>query len=353
MPSPPDPWKLWKETAPPEAQVALDMAMEGLAREPKNVGFYWARGSIGEKGIPPILEGHVGRSLVLGVSWEALIQAEGDVKKILVDFDFPTMIALRPGTVNINFPYPTYARLPTPPQPPPACDVTLTKPYKLGAHPVTQRLYRAVMGSNPARNQENDQNSVEQVSWVECVRFCNRLSVLLGLPPAYQVDRPESQVPRTQKGGRVFRPVIKEDPHKVPEVVWTPGPGFRLPTDAEWVYAAMAGRDSPLGEDDINDVAWHAGNSDQKTKPIGLKKPNAWGFYDMVGNVGEWVFDAHGYPTPGHFIDYVSTDQPSYRAYRGHGARYSGEWMPNLARQTMRPTDRSDGLGFRLARTHV
>ena len=346
-----DPWKVWKETAPPEAQVALDMALEGLAREPENIGFWWARSAMGEKGIPPILEGHVGRSLVLGVTWDALIQTEGDTKKILVDLEFPAMVPLQAGMVSISLlSYST----PEMKIAPPTCDVVLTRPYSVSSYLVTQRLWRAVMGSNPAKYQGEELRPVEQVTWVECVRFCNRLSVLAGLPPIYQVERPESQPPRTQKGGRVFRPVIKEDPHKIPEVVWNPGPGFRLLTDAEWLYAARAGStDWIVPSEVLEEGAWHQGNSGGTPQPVGQKKPNAWGLYDMYGNVGEWVFDTYGTLPQGKLIDFVSTEEPRYRTHRGYDFRHSLEWMRQVPRNLMFPTDRSVGIGFRVAQSHV
>ncbi|MFA9480075.1 formylglycine-generating enzyme family protein [Phycisphaerales bacterium AB-hyl4] len=139
--------------------------------------------------------------------------------------------------------------------------------FMIGKHPVTQELYESVMGDNPS-NRKNPNNPVEQVRWSDAVRFCNALSEKEGLEPVYDLDD------------------------------WSinyEANGYRLPTEAEWEYAARAGETGrySFGEDEsrLGDHAWFAGNSGGQPRPVGRKRPNAWGLHDMLGNVWEWTND--------------------------------------------------------------
>ena len=125
--------------------------------------------------------------------------------------------------------------------------------FKIGKYPITQEQYKAVMGTNPSHFQGNPQNPVENVSWDDAQAFCKKLSQITGKT-------------------------------------------YRLPTEAEWEYACRAGTttDYCFGDyfDDncnyLKDYAWYFDNSQGTTHPVGQKKPNAWGLYDMHGNVWEW-----------------------------------------------------------------
>jgi formylglycine-generating enzyme required for sulfatase activity len=119
----------------------------------------------------------------------------------------------------------------------------------------TQAQWRAVMGTDPSYF-KGDDRPVERVSWHDCCSFCEKLNALLG--------------------------------QQHPDV----GP-FRLPTEAEWEYACRAGTTGPLNVPGatLDEVAWHNGNSGGETHPVKQKKPNAWGLYDMLGNVCEWCQD--------------------------------------------------------------
>ena len=132
----------------------------------------------------------------------------------------------------------------------PVHSVTLSS-YSIGQTEVTQALWKAVMGSNPS-NWEGDNLPVEMVSWKDCQKFITKLNRLTG-----------------QK--------------------------FRLPTEAEWEYAARGGKLSKgykySGSNTLGDVAWHEENSDGKTHPVATKQPNELGLYDMSGNVYEWCQD--------------------------------------------------------------
>ena len=143
----------------------------------------------------------------------------------------------------------------------PVHQVTLTNDYYMGKYEVTQALWQVVMGSNPSKF-KGDNLPVEQVSWNDCQEFIGKLNGLTGKK-------------------------------------------FRLPTEAEWEYAARGGRKSRgyqyCGSSTISDVAWYNGNSGSKTHPVGSKQANELGIYDMSGNVYEWCQDWYG--------SYVSSSQ--------------------------------------------
>ena len=209
--------------------------------------------------------------------------------------------------------------------------VTLTKGFWMSVYPCTQGLYRAVMGHNPScfqAGEETDMHPVENVSWFDALRFCNQLSRLDGLSPCYRFWTDED-------GNNVE--LIKD------------GNGYRLPTEAQWEYAAKA--QQPFlyaGSNDIDEVAWYSKNSDSKTHPVGQKKANGYGLYDMSGNVREWVWDSDYRKYDSSTIDPMYVDASSTaRVYRGGG------WYSNARNSRVSShygddaSDRDDCRGFR------
>jgi formylglycine-generating enzyme required for sulfatase activity len=194
--------------------------------------------------------------------------------------------------------------------------VILTKPYYLGIYEVTQEEFQRVMGANPSEF-KGVSNPVEKVSWNDAVEFCRKLS-----------DRPE------EKSARMV---------------------YRLPTEAEWEYACRAGSatEYSFGDDKskLSEYAWFKENSHRKTHPVGEKIPNAWGFYDMHGNVWEWCSDWYGDYPNGMVSNPVGPKSGSSRVFRGGGWDDHTENCRQAGRVGGLPTGLNITLGFRVALT--
>lgn len=181
--------------------------------------------------------------------------------------------------------------------------------------PVTQALYAAVIGKSPSFFSGDSSLPVEQVNWYDAVRFCNALSAMAGLAPAYRI------------GGEDAPGDVRCDPA---------GGGFRLPTAAEREVAARAGQDTIYaGSDTPDEVGWYWRNAGDRTQPVGRLVPNAWGLYDMGGNVWEWAEDADG----------------AGRVYCGGSWMYHPRFMRVSARNHADPGARYPTLGFRVVRS--
>jgi hypothetical protein len=185
--------------------------------------------------------------------------------------------------------------------------VEITQPFLLKTTPVTQGEWLALMGNNPAHFKGDDRRPVEEVSWEDAVRFCESLCA--------------------QTGGM-----------------------YRLPTEAEWEYACRAGtRSARYG--DLDAVAWYWDNANRLTQPVAQKQPNAWGLYDMLGNVWEWCLDWSGYDSSEPQRDPKGPPSGGNRVFRG-GAWYDhARYCRAAQRNGGTPAGRFHLFGFRPARS--
>lgn len=218
----------------------------------------------------------------------------------------------------------------------PAHQVTISKDFYLMESEVTQALYQRVMGENPSHffcgYVGNDHNKpVEQVSWYDAVKFCNKLSQMEGLDQCYTIN--EDNVSWSNKSCN----------------------GWRLPTEAEWEYAARGGQSFKYaGSDNQDEVAWYNEEWERGTHEVCGKNRNGYGLCDMSGNVNEWVWDWYGDYSSQSGTDLVGPISGEDRVYRGGGWYEGEEGVTVDARSSNNPDHkyRNRFLGFRVARTY-
>jgi formylglycine-generating enzyme required for sulfatase activity len=195
----------------------------------------------------------------------------------------------------------------------PAHLVRISQPFYLGKYEVTQGQWYAVMGSNPGHFTGQPNLPVEQVSWEDVQAFVRRLNAQEGVT------------------------------------------AYRLPTEAEWEYAARAGSTTAYGfgnkASKLGEYAWYGDNAGGRTHTVGQHKPNAWGLYDMHGNVWEWVQDWYGPYDTDTVTDPPGAAANTYRVYRGGGWGTFASNCRSSDRNFDTPGTRLAGLGFRLLRT--
>ncbi len=191
----------------------------------------------------------------------------------------------------------------------PVHEVQLDEFY-IGKYPVTQGQWKKVTGNNPSHFKKGDDYPVEQVSWNDTQKFVRRL---------------------TEMNSGKYQ--------------------FRLPSEAEWEYAARSGgrKERYAGGDDIDAVAWYEDNSGDSTHPVGGKAPNGLGIHDMSGNVWEWCGDWFGDYPPSSVKNPGGPSTGSYRVGRGGGWRYEAGYCRSAYRFRFSPDGRFSGLGLRLA----
>ncbi len=182
--------------------------------------------------------------------------------------------------------------------------------YYIGAFEVTQAQWMAVMGSNPSYHKNCDQCPVEQVSWRDVQEFLEKLNALTGK-------------------------------------------NYRLPTEAEWEYAARGGNRSKgykySGSHNIEEVAWYGDNSGDRTHAVGQKKANELGLYDMSGNVWEWCSDWYGEYSSSSQTNPQGPSGDSYRVFRGGSWHFTASGCRVADRSNLTPDYRSHNIGFRVA----
>ena len=188
--------------------------------------------------------------------------------------------------------------------------VTLSS-YLIGKHEVTQALWEEVMGNNPSHNKQGGDYLVETVNWDDCQEFIEKLNARTGT-----------------------------------------GMEFRLPTEAEWEYAARGGDRSKgykyAGSDNLDEVGWYKDNSGYHTHPVGGKKPNELGLYDMSGNVWEWCQDWYGDYTNEAQTNPAGPQSGGFRVLRGGGYWSNARFCRVSCRSRFGPGRGIDRLGLRL-----
>lgn len=193
-------------------------------------------------------------------------------------------------------------------------EVTLTRGYWLGQTEVTQSQWQVIMENHPLPFfMRGSDRPVETVAWEMVGIFCTKLN---------ERERAAGRLPA--------------------------GYSYALPTEAQWEYACRAGTTGKFAGE-IDALAWHEGNSGVQTHPVAQKRPNAWGFYDMHGNVQEWCADWFGAYPGGRANDPTGPAMGQYRVFRGGGWLSPSGLCRSAHRGFIQPAAISRGLGFRLA----
>jgi len=219
--------------------------------------------------------------------------------------------------------------------------ISIPRPFYMATFEVTQLQWEKIMNSNVIQQRDNDRpqdkgkplygvsprHPMYYISWLEAVRFCNELSKKEDLTPAYCFE--------------------------AEEVIWNSiADGYRLPTEAEWEYAARAGSTTRFfwGESVDSSYAWQETNSDKKSWPVGSKKPNAFGLYDTIGNIWEWCWDRYGDYDSSIKSQSQGPSTGSDRIIRGGGWDSPWKTCRSAFRDSLSPDTRWHSQGFRIAK---
>jgi len=207
-------------------------------------------------------------------------------------------------------------------------EVALSSFY-IGKFDVTQDLYQRVMGKNPSSWGGDKNRPIDAVSWYDAISFCNKLSERDKLKKVYSI-----------RGTNV-------------QIDWSAN-GYRLPTEAEWEYAARGGQEGEskylefAGSNDPEQVAWYNNNSGGSVHPVGQKVPNALGLYDMSGNIAQWCWDSYEPYATSKQIDPQGPPTGGYHICRGGGWSSDMQGVRVAKRDRYSPSARNSLIGFRI-----
>ena len=229
--------------------------------------------------------------------------------------------------------------------------VTLTRGFYIGIYEVTQEQYLSVTGTNPSyfysapfAGDIQAKRPVDTVTWYNAVEFCNLLSQREGLTPVYIIDKSQPDPNNSNT----------YDPNKWIVYMNITANGYRLPTETEWEYACRAGTTTAYYTGDAIDgsTGWYFSNSNDLTHEVGRKSPNAWGLYDMHGNVWEWCWDWYGSYLSGAQTNPMGAGSGEFRVIRGGSCSYSMDGLRSAYRYGYYPHIgvREDFIGFRVVR---